>query len=268
MIILAASCEKELEPYHSTDTWLNFRFYDTSNEEVLSNPNIYMTQYNYSFAMQSSLAGKEIDKDTVWFEVGTMGFLSDANRTVELQQVQIDTVTNAVPGVHYIPFDDPSLLAKSYVPAGQNTARIPVVLLRDASLAKKDVVLKITFKENSFFKAGYQDMAYRTLYVSDRLNKPANWDLYYMDYTFGTYGQKKHELMIAWTGKAWDDAYLKELSNGDRAYMDFLDQWFQEKLAKENEKRQEQGLDVYREADAKGNPDKGEPVSFKPLSWQ
>lgn len=262
---LATSCEKDLTPYSDPQARLNFTFYSYNGEPILSSLNSQETESFYSFKLKSSVAGKELTSDTVWFEVATMGFLSEADRTVELEQIEADTLTNAVPGVHYVKFDEPQLLAKSFVPAGQNTAKIPVVLLRDASLKTQDIVLRFTFKSNSYFVPGYKDFVTRTLFVTDRLSKPTKWNTYYLDYTFGEYGAKKHELMIAWTGKAWDDDYLDELFKGDPGYMDYMDQWFQRKLEEENKKRTEQGLDVYREDSSDGKP--GKAVSFKPLSW-
>ena len=39
------------------------------------------------------------------------------------------------------------------------------------------------------------------------------WQELGVDYYLGTYGSKKHELMIQWTGKTWDDAYFKTLAH-------------------------------------------------------
>ena len=252
LLPLATSCEKDLPKYSTPDAWLNFVYYDYSGEQVILTEDLEkiedITNTYYSFVMSSISEGKELTEDTVWVEVATMGFLSDKNRTVELEQIATDG-NDAVPGVHYVAFNDPQLLAKSYVPGGTNTALIPIVVLRDASLEEKDAVLRFTIKDNGIFKPGYEAMSVQTLYISGRLNQPSKWSTYYCDYYFGTYGPKKHELMIEWTGKNWDDDYLDELFGGDSGYIDYLAHWFKEKLKEENQKRIEEGLDVYREDD-------------------
>ena len=46
---------------------------------------------------------------------------------------------------------------------------------------------------------------------------------------------RKHRLMIEWTGEKWDDEYIKELMDGDSAYVNYLAGWFAWKLEEENE---------------------------------
>ena len=255
-LLAFTACEKDLQPYNTPGAWLNFAFRESSGELITSSEGLYDDIYNtyYSFALQSAKAGVDITQDTVWIEVTTMGFLSDQNRTVELEQVATGE-EDAVPGVHYVAFDDPSLLAKSYVPAGQNIASVPIVVLRDASLDEHDVVLKIAVKDNGVFKPGYEEFSTRTLHISSQLAKPGNWDVT-MDFLFGAYTPAKHALMIEWTGELWDDAYVEELNNGDYGYMEYLGQWMKDKLAEENQKRLDAGMDIYREPD-------GTPVSFE-----
>ena len=55
--------------------------------------------------------------------------------------------------------------------------------------------------------------------------------------------------MIDWTGEVWDESYIRSLLNGDSGYLSYLKEFFQQKLEEENAKRQEAGLDIYREAD-------------------
>lgn len=92
-------------------------------------------------------------------------------------------------------------------------------------------------------------MSVQTLHISGRLNQPSKWSAYYCDYYFGTYGQKKHELMIEWTGKNWDDDYLDEFFGGDPGYVDYMAHWFKVKLEEENQKRVDAGLGKYTEDD-------------------
>ena len=62
-----------------------------------------------------------------------MGFLSDQNRPVRLEQVSTGE-DDAIPGVHYVSFDDPDFTRLCFVPANQNRTQVPVIaggLLRD-----------------------------------------------------------------------------------------------------------------------------------------
>ena len=154
-LLAFTACEKDLQPYNTPGAWLNFAFRESSGDLITSSEGLYDEIYDtyYSFALQSATTGTDITQDTVWIEVSTMGFLSDQDRQVELQQV-VTGENDAVSGVHYVAFDDPALLAKSYVPAGQNMASVPIVVLRDASLDQHDVVLKITIRDNGVFKPG------------------------------------------------------------------------------------------------------------------
>ena len=176
-----------------------------------------------------------------------MGMLSSENRPVQLEQVMLggDTI-NAEAGVHYVPFDDPEIMALSYVPANATQARLPIVVKRDPSLATDgDVVLKVTFKDNGYFQSGYKAFSTYTLTISDRLSKPSMWATASLDSYFGAYGQKKHELMIEWSGEAWDDTYIESLFTildvgyyvlyipKDESYIYYLSDWFAERLAEE-----------------------------------
>lgn len=247
-----SSCEKDLPLYNTSDCRLNFVYYYYNGELVPSTSvTDAMRSQSYSFVLSSASAGEDLTNDTVWFEVTTMGFLSDKDRPIALKQIMVEGENNAVAGKHYIAFDDPSYMSKCYVPANQNKTMLPIVLLRDPSLKEENVVLKFAFTENDYFKPGYTGLTERSITITDQLSKPSNWSTSY----FGTYGPVKHQLMIEWTQKAWDENYIDELLNGDKGYISYLSRWFREKLAEENSKRQSQGLDIYREED-------GTPVYF------
>ena len=121
------------------------------------------------------------------------------------------------------------------------------------------------------FKTGYPEFSTYTLTVSDRLSKPNAWDLASLDYYFGEYGEKKHELMMKWTEKSWDDEYINSLfadiygfgtlSPKDPNYIKWLAGWFAEQLEQENVERLQNKLDVWKESDT------GKPVDFTPKEW-
>ena len=63
----------------------------------------------------------------------------------------------------------------------------------------------------------------------------------------GDYGEVKHRLMIEWTGKAWDADYVEEFMTGDANYMSYIASWLSKKLTEENDRRQHEREDVYKE---------------------
>ena len=107
-LLAFTACEKDLQPYNTPGAWLNFAFRESSGDLITSSEGLYDEIYDtyYSFALQSATTGTDITQDTVWIEVSTMGFLSDQDRQVELQQV-VTGENDAVSGVHYVAFDDP-----------------------------------------------------------------------------------------------------------------------------------------------------------------
>ena len=241
LLLLATACEKDIPKFSDPECLLNFYYgQDVTTEGVTD----AMRAGSYSFRLNAS---EDQTIDTFWVEVRTMGTLSSENRPVQLEQIMLggDTL-NAEAGVHYVPFNAPEIMALSYVPANATSARIPVIVKRDPSLTTEgDVVLKMTFKDNGYFSSGYKEFSTYTLTISDRLTKPTMWETVGLDHYFGTYGQKKHELMIEWSGEAWDDTYIESLftyvdygsfgmwSAKDSNYLDYLSGWFAERLAEE-----------------------------------
>ena len=252
-----SSCEKDLPVYETPDCWLNFVYYSSYDGSVLGTEEVTdeMRYASYSFVY----VGEEVEVDTVWFEISTMGFVSDEDRPLELEQIQTGG-NDAKADVHYVAFTNEELKAKYMIPARKTGTKIPVVVKRDPSLRNGDVTLQFTFKDNGYFKPGYDGLTTRTLSISSKLTKPSVWEESYCDYVFGLYGSEKHRLMIEWTGEKWDDAYIKELMDGDNAYVNYLAGWFARKLEEENAKREEAGEEPYKEED-------GTPVSFEPKSW-
>lgn len=248
---LFASCEKDLEVYDTKTCWLNFYFGVDNSGDMLGADSLKV-KTSYSFVY----AGEGVRQDTVWLEMETMGLLSAEDRPFALEQV--DTSANmAVPGKHYVAFDDASLAKYYAIPANKARAKVPVVVLCDESLKDTSVFLKIMVKENEHFRRGYQGYSTRVIEITDRLAEPANWtkaypgswfDTYFY-YYFGYYGMVKHQFLIDHTGWKWDDEYIDQLMRGDETYLAYLVQKLQGELAKCNAERKAQGLDVLREAD-------------------
>lgn len=81
-----SSCEKDLPVYETPDCWLNFVYYSSYDGSVLGTEEVTdeMRYASYSFVY----VGEEVEVDTVWFEISTMGFVSDEDRPLELEQIQ------------------------------------------------------------------------------------------------------------------------------------------------------------------------------------
>lgn len=250
-LLAAVACnDDDLSVYDVSDYRLNFVFYDTDSTLLaVEKVTDQMRLRPFSFVLESTV---EATRDTVWLDASTMGFLSGEARPLALQQIEVEGVKNAEPGVHYVAFDDPEVVSLYRVPGGKNRVSIPVIVLRnDPDLQDTTVVLKVGFKENGWFKAGYAGLDTRTIEITDHLSQPKNW---YIKYSYaslsnyiGDYGEVKHRLMIEWTGKAWDADYVEEFMTGDANYMSYIASWLSKKLTEENVRRQHEGEDVYKE---------------------
>ena len=251
-ISIALACSEDSPTYATEECNLNFVYYNNSgNPYTTDEITDEMCETNFSFMY----SGEEATRDTIWFDIATMGNLSNEDRPIALQQFQVNGADNAEAGTHYVAFDDPEIAQFYQIPANANRASIPVILLRnDPTLEERTVVLKFGFKENDYFKSGYDTLSMHTIYITDRLAQPSNWDE--LGY-FGSYGEQKHLLMIEWTGNTWDEDYIEELVEGDYAYITYLAQWMKNKLDEENAKRLADPNigDIYREKD-------GTPVEF------
>jgi hypothetical protein len=186
----------------------------------------------------------EVRSDTLYLQVNTIGETATRDRRVRLVQVpeydvtyvtdpvteEIDTIVTerpnkAIPGVHYVAMDDPSLQALAVVKPGAVTAMIPVILLRDASLKTDDYRLRLQLAESDDFKTGETRMVARTILFSDRLVQPSFWDVN-VNYTFGTYSVRKHQFMIDVSGERidteWYDTYIRNIVGAPQQYKNFF----------------------------------------------
>lgn len=254
LLLMFAACEKDLEVYDSPECRLNFYYEGVYLDADLKES---MTEKSYSFIY----AGSDVLSDTVWLEAETMGFVSDMDRPYELQQLATGE-NDALPGVHYVAFDDSDYKTKCLiVPGGQTRFRVPIVVKRDASLEEEDVVLCVAFKENDLFKPGYEKFQVRRLTISGKLSKPSNWEEINDDtwlcvyWYFGDYGPVKHQFLIDETGEKWDDEYIANLISGDSGYFTYLYTKLANRLVEVNAEREATGWGVLCEKD-------GTPVEF------
>lgn len=253
-LIVNVSCEKDLQVFDDPTCRLNF-YYD--NAETTKNFRSEYAQGSFSFIYKG-----DVTQDTVWVEIESMGKLSEQDRPIELEQMDT-TATMAVPGKHYVAFNDPSMARYYVMPAGKARTKLPIVILRDASLKKETVVLKYRIKPNAYFESGYDVFQTRSLAITDRLSsrligkRPSTLAITAIRSTSWLVNVPvKHQFMIDVTGKAWDDEFIESFMTGENAYLNYIYGKLTTELAKTNAEREAKGLPDLCEED-------GTPVSFE-----
>jgi hypothetical protein len=141
---------------------------------------------SYSFFTQ----GETITRDTLWIEVRTMGLAAPVARPFRVKQVNEGDTLAAVAGVHYVSLDDANLTSLMLVAPGAVSARVPVVVLRDASLKRVEARMELTIVENEHFKAGVNSNLAFIIKISDFAVRPQGWTSTW-DYLFGAWGARK-----------------------------------------------------------------------------
>ena len=221
---ITASCEEYSAKTWSGDNRLNFVQVASSAVTQVND-----TMQIYTFVLEPAA----VTRQTIYVRVETMGDVYDYDRPVKLKQVAFygkdGDKNDAVPGKHYVSFDDPEMAAKQFIPKGQVAADIPIILIRE-NLGTNEFLLRIEFERNDYFTLGLDQFSHRTVLISDQLQKPDNWAD--MEAYFGTYSQAKHQFMIDVTGLAIDYDYIKGIyATDDRGYYTYLRVWFRAKLA-------------------------------------
>lgn len=259
LVLFCTSCEQEVEVYNMKgNDRLDFTYENYYLPDTLIN-------YTFLFTDEDQMT------DTIWLEVATSGFVTDYQRPVAFEQLEIND-SSAVAGKHYVAFDDPAMKDVYVVPANANYARLPLILKKDdPELKKKRFTLKFSIKENAYFKngtAGYQE---RTVTISNKIEQPKHWNEIAVMYFAGTYGPVKYQFMIDVArkekGLILDDNFFYEVTGGetpgstDMAYTDYLRAFFTKALAKENAEREKQGFGPLRE-DPKPGETEGEVINF------
>lgn len=151
--------------------------------------------------------------DTVFFDIYTMGDVSNQDRPFKLVQEQVVGAENAVAGVHFKDLNEPDVAKQFVIRAGEMHSRVPITLLRDPSLREKSVTLRISVVENEYFRKGQENLTWRRLVFTDKLSRPNTWNVGML----GKYSEVKHRFMISVTGEKWDSELISYLARDVQA---------------------------------------------------
>jgi len=151
-------------------------------------------------------------QDTVFFDIYTMGRVSNVDRPFSIKQIQIEGANNCVPGVHYKSFDDPTVKNYYVIKADSTHQSVPIILLREPSLKEMTYSLKIEIEANEHFSLGESNKLWRRVDVADRLIRPNSWNSTIENSYLGKYSYVKHSWMVAQTGLKWDEEFISALS--------------------------------------------------------
>ncbi|MGM9701830.1 MAG: DUF4843 domain-containing protein [Prevotella sp.] len=185
LLLYAACTENEMEPW--SDTAAIYFEHDT----YIQTDSIKQTFFIYD---------DDVKTDTVKVRVCAMGGVADYDRPFTLVQTNIGKPDAAVAGTHFESFDSPETKKYLVIPAGKVYQDIPIVLLRDKSLALGEYRLKLAVEDNEHFRKGID--AWRTFVVTttDQAVKPALWDTRWRYYFGATWGSVKMKFIIQHTG--------------------------------------------------------------------
>lgn len=200
------------EPYSLNDTLKNHTFYYTP----------------------------DVEQKIINFDLYTIGNVADHDRVFKIEQVILEGVENAIPGVHYKAFDSGEMAKYYVIPKDSVHVFVPVVMLKDKSLDSKIVTLKFQLVANEEFQLGEVKKLWRKLTFTSMLNIPSLWSN--VNNILGSYSVVKHEFMIEKSGLKWDDELIETITT-DAATPKYWQAFFVDELIKENKRREENLLD-------------------------
>jgi len=148
-----------------------------------------------------------VTEDTVFFDIYAIGRVANTDRSFTLEQVQLNNTLNAVPGTHYVAFNDPKASKYYVIKAGSSHTKVPIIVLRDPSLKNSTPVLKFNVVADGNFQNGEIKNLWRKVVMTDRLSQPAAWNATVTSF-FGKYSVEKHKFMIETTGAKWDQVFF------------------------------------------------------------
>lgn len=210
LALLATACQELVVNKYEDDPFLyfyrgNFDIYGNGQHDSLI----------YSFFLKESAR----QRDTLWVEVRLSGVPSPLPRPVPVIQVPADTL-DAVPGRHYIPFDDPEVKNLVMLPANAVKAKVPVIVLRDSSLALAEYAILLEIRDNDQFDLPLPGQERFLLRVSDLATAPPNWTTATTSLwrrVFGVWGAVKMRFIIDHVG--FSDFELTSITGDMQDYL-------------------------------------------------
>ena len=211
------ACEKN--QYNLYDDVARIQFGPNPSMLYKTDQNLADTLKRYTFYYEDALT----TQDTVYFDIYAIGGTKPTDRTFTLQQEQLANTQNAVAGTHYVAFND-AKVAKFYViKAGAVHAKVPVILLSDASLKTNTVKLKFNVIADVNFQQGELSNLWRKVEFTDGISQPTAWDASFSQFFFGKYSITKHAFLIKETGEKWDEEFVVKIkSDGGLSYYQVL----------------------------------------------
>ena len=201
-------------------------YHDKARVELVSEDKKAPADYSYSFVWGSDTRVR----DTVFIPIRVIGGSSNIDRHIMLEQISeykvtytydnigkvkdstvVERTDKAVAGKHYIAFNDESIKPLLTVKAGLVKDSIGIVVLRDASLKKNNVRLRLRIKENENFGIGERRLLERTIIISDKLEMPSNCNYTTKAY-LGNYSTPKHKLMLLVVDNKVDDMWVAQVN--------------------------------------------------------
>lgn len=183
--IFLASCEKrEVIKYEDKDCLYFYRFTWGQKDSIM-----------YSFSSKSD----DVELDTVWVDVRTMGATSDKPRPVSMKQLNTGEPDAGIAGTHYISFDDPAIQGLMQVEAQKAQMMLPVIIMRHPSLKQQTVRIQIGIASNEYFTTGIEQQQTFLVKVTDKEEEPGNWSTDWV-YVFGPWSSLKMQFISKYVG--------------------------------------------------------------------
>jgi hypothetical protein len=167
--------------------------------------------------------------DIVMVRIRTMGKLEPVDRPFSVVQTNEGQPNAAIPGLHYIPFDDPFIkevvmerwnngiffidddnarvppTALMVIPANSNRGWAPVAFLRHPDLDLNTIRLEIAVAGNEYFRPGINANRKFALTTTAMAVKPKLWDTFWYSVFGRSWGTVKMRFIIDITGYTeWD----------------------------------------------------------------
>ena len=163
--------------------------------------NFQQQEIRFSFFMTPG----EGDQRTLRLGVVTMGKPSDQERSLSLVQLNEGEEDAAIPGVHYVPFDNEELKKQWVIPAGATRASLPITLIEGPGLDTKTLKLVVGIREGENFYPGVKEQTKVTIMTTAMATQPQLWNNYWRLHFGLSWSTTKMRFMIEVTGyTAWE----------------------------------------------------------------